>query len=153
MEVIVGDQQEIVAARHPRVSYSRAVCLDCTATVGIGNSDFALSPALGDRLWVLGVRLVNLPPVLDLMSGGLFYVLVGSGPAPTSSQMIAGWERVILSYGGVKPAVRLQGLWCEVYIPMRRFFEGRALRLGLVIENFSDAVVMNGFAIFEISEG
>lgn len=153
MDIIVGDQQAILAARHPRVSYSRGICLDCTATTGIGNSDFALTPSLGNKLWVLGVRLVNLPPVLDLMSGGLFYVLIGSGRQPSASEMIASWERVILSYGGVKPAVRLQGLYCEVYFPMMRFFEGRALRLGLVIENFSDAVVMNGLAILEVSEG
>ncbi|MBA7677845.1 hypothetical protein ES703_86111 [subsurface metagenome] len=151
--VVPRNQQAEMQRLHPKPVYSRVVQLELIVPKGVGNSIYRITPPLGDRLWLLSVKLVTLSHDIDVIIGGFIYITTGFTKDPSENVVATQWDLIIPSTGGMKPGLTYKGIRDQFTWHMMRFYEGTSRRFGVVIENFSDLNQWWAWVSFEISEG
>lgn len=146
------NQQLAMAAAHPKPVYSRIVSCRLVVAFGAG-AKFRVTHALGDRLWLLGVKVWLVPKPIDPTLSTDFKIITGSLKPGNSSEAYK-WENVIPLYGS-SDELRLWAAYDgRDYFEwkMMKFYEGRprmfgiyAIRLGVG----TDVLRVS----FEVSEG
>lgn len=150
---VARDQQAEVRRLHPKPAYSRVVQLELLVPIGVGNSVYRITPALGQKLWLLSVKLVTLSHDIDVMIGGFIYITTGTTRDPSEEVVATKWDLLLPSTGGMKPGLTYKGIRDSYTWQMMRLFEGKPRRFGVVIENFSNLNQWWAWVSFEISEG
>lgn len=151
--VVPRNQQEESRRRNPKPAYSRVINLTLQVPAGIGTEDFAVSPPIGNRIWLLGVRMYVMSLSVDIVCSGFIYIGTGTDKKVTGEKIATQWDPVIRQYGGPKPGFYYSGIRDGFYWSMRKFYEGSGRRFGVVAEGLSQYEVMRVWIAFEISEG
>jgi len=153
MDVVKEDQQIRVGQKFPLPYYSRVVGVRPLAT-GLAESNWDVTPPLGNVVWLLGVDIWFDHSTLD--PGDLYY------------------DQAVVFQSFISPKTALELSQCEVILPttkagigncwvnfdrsahmhfnLRRLFTGGAIRFGLYVTNLEDGILVCQ-AAFEISEG
>lgn len=153
-KVIVGrGQQEEMRRLHPRPAYSRVINLTLQVAAGIGADDYAVSPPIGNRVWLLGVDLVILNMDVDVVCSAFFYISTGTDKKVNGEKIATEWDPVIRNYGGPKPGFYYSGIRDQFHWDMMKFYEGSGRRFGAVAESLTEIKGFRAWVSFEISEG
>jgi len=151
--VVARNQQAEVARRHPKPVYSRVINLTIQVPAGLGEEDFAVSPPIGNRVWLLGVSMYVMNQSVDIVCSGFIYISTGTDKKVTGEMIAVKWDPVIRNYGGPKPGFYYSGIRDRFHWDMMRFYEGTGRRFGIVAQSLSVFEVMRIWCSFEISEG
>jgi len=151
--VVERNQQAEVRRRYPKPAYSRVINLTLQVPAGLGESDFAVSPPVGNRIWLLGVDLFILNMDVDIVCSGFIYISTGTDKRVTEPMIADQWDPVIRNYGGPKPGFYYSGIRDQFHWNMMKFYEGSGRRFGAVAENLTDIKGWRAWVSFEISEG
>lgn len=151
--VVARNQQAEVARLHPKPVYSRVINLTLQIPAGLGQDDFAVSPPIGNRIWLLGVDLVILNRDVDVVCSGFIYISTGTDKRVTAEMIANQWDPIIRNYGGPKPGFYYSGIRDKFHWDMMKFYEGSGRRFGAVAENLTDIKSWRAWVSFEISEG
>lgn len=153
-KIIVGrNQQAEVARLHPKPVYSRVINLTLQIPAGLGEEDYAVSPPVGNRIWLLGVDLIILNMDVDVVCSGFIYISTGTDKRVTAPIIAEKWDPVIRNYGGPKPGFYYSGIRDQFHWDMMKFYEGTGRRFGALAENLTDIKGWRAWISFEISEG
>lgn len=153
-KVVVGRNQQAEMARlHPKPVYSRVINLTLQVPAGLGQDDFAVSPPLGNRIWLLGVDLFIMNMNVDVVVSGFLYISTGIEKKVTASMIATQWDPIIRNYGGPKPGFYYSGIREHFHWDMMKFYEGTGRRFGAVAESLVDITSWRAWVSFEISEG
>jgi len=142
-----------VARLHPKPVYSRVINLTLQIPAGLGQDDFAVSPPIGNRIWLLGVDLIILNRDVDVVCSGFIYISTGTDKRVTAPMIATKWDPIIRNYGGPKPGFYYSGIRDKFHWDMMKFYEGSGRRFGAVAENLTDIKSWRAWVSFEISEG
>lgn len=151
--IVARGQQEAVRREYPKPAYSRVINLTLQIPAGLGQSDFAVSPPIGNRVWLLGVDLIILNMDVDVVCSGFIYISTGTDKRITEPLVAEQWEPVIRNYGGPKPGFYYSGIRDQFHWSMMKFYEGSGRRFGALAENLTDIKGWRAWISFEISEG
>lgn len=151
--VVARNQQAEVARLHPKPVYSRVINLTLQIPAGLGQDDFAVSPPIGNRIWLLGVDLIILNRDVDVVCSGFIYISTGTDKRVTAPMIATKWDPIIRNYGGPKPGFYYSGIRDKFHWDMMKFYEGSGRRFGAVAENLTDIKSWRAWVSFEISEG
>lgn len=151
--IVSRDQQEEMERLHPKPVYSRVINLTLQIPAGAGNDDFAVSPPVGGRIWLLSVKLVTMSQTRANVFGGFIYIATGTDKKVNAPLIATVWQPVIRQYGGPKPAFYYTGFGDSYDWSMMQFFEGAGRRFGAVAENLFAEDSWRAWISFEISEG
>ncbi|MBA7574954.1 hypothetical protein ES708_16770 [subsurface metagenome] len=151
--VVPRDQQEEVRRRYPKPAYSRWLNLTLQVAKGLGEEDFAVTPPIGNKVWLLGVKMWVFVPGIGTCASGFTYIRTGVDPRASAEQVAVQWEPIIRNYGGPKPGF----YWsCEQALfewDMEMLYIGSGRRFGAVSENLSDTQNYRIWVSFKVSEG
>lgn len=151
--VVARNQQEEVRRLHPKPAYSRVINLTVQVPAGAGSDDYAVSPPVGNRIWLLGVRMYVMNISVDIVCSGFIYISTGFDPKVTGEKIAVQWDPIIRNYGGPKPGFYYSGIRDKFHWSMMKFYEGPGRRFGVAAEGLSQYEVMRVWVAFEISEG
>lgn len=151
--IVARNQQAEVARLHPKPVYSRVINLTLQIPAGLGQEDFAVSPPVGNRIWLLGVDLHILNMQVDVVCSGFLYISTGTDKKVNGLTIAQQWDPVIRNYGGPKPGFYYSGIRDHFHWDMMRFYEGSGRRFGAVAESLVDIISWRAWISFEISEG
>lgn len=151
--IVPRGQQEAVRRESPKPAYSRVINLTLQVPAGAGEEDFAVSPPIGNRVWLLGVNLTILNMDIDVVCSGFIYISTGTEKKVTGGVIAEQWDPIIRNYGGPKPGFYYSGIRDKFHWDMMRFYEGSGRRFGAVAENLTDIKGWRAWISFEISEG
>ena len=151
--VVARNQQAEMQRLHPKPVYSRVINLTLQVPAGIGAEDFAVSPPVGNRIWLLGVDLIILNMDVDVVCSGFIYISTGTDKRVTAPMIATQWDPIIRNYGGPKPGFYYSGIRDQFHWNMMKFYEGSGRRFGAVAENLTDIKGWRAWISFEISEG
>lgn len=152
-KIIVGrDQQAEMRRLHPKPAYSRVVSVQLVVFEEWGDT-FVVTPVVGDRVWLLGIRVWCDVKVVNIDRLSFFNIYTGSGN-PQNAQDVLAWVNILPSgaqFSGPTYWQLFDGMsgfeWS-----MMRFFQGSSRRFGIVGSRFGiDYGMLN--VSFEISEG
>lgn len=151
--VVPRDQQVEMRRRHPKPAYSRVINLTLGVPAGAGEEGWAVTPPLGNRLWLLNVKLITMSQTRANVFGGFIYISTGTSKKPDGEDIAVKWEQVIRNYGGPKPGFYYTGFGDTYSWDMMRFFEGSGRKFGAVAQNLFPDDTWRAWISFEISEG
>lgn len=151
--VVPRSQQEWMAREHPKPAYSRVINLTLQIPAGMGEEDFAVSPPVGSRIWLLNVKLITMSQTRANVFGGFIYISTGTDKKVTGAMIAVDWEPVIRNYGGPKPGFYYTGFGDSYGWDMMRFYEGAGRRFGAMAENLFPDDGWRAWISFTISEG
>lgn len=151
--VVARNQQAEMARLHPKPAYSRVINLTLQIPAGLGADDFAVSPPVGNRVWLLGVDLFILTKEIDVVCSGFIYISTGTDKRVTAPMIATQWDPVIRNYGGPKPGFYYSGIRDHFHWDMMQFYEGAGRRFGAMAESLVDVISWRAWISFEISEG
>jgi len=151
--IVARNQQAEVDRLHPKLAYSRVINLTLQIPAGIGQEDFAVSPPVGNRIWLLGVDLHILNMQVDVVCSGFIYISTGTDKKVNGLTIAQQWDPVIRNYGGPKPGFYYSGIRDHFHWDMMRFYEGSGRRFGAMAESLVDIISWRAWISFEISEG
>lgn len=151
--VVERNQQREMERLHPKPAYSRVINLTLQIPAGLGKDDFAVSPPLGNRIWLLGVDLIILNRDVDVVCSGFIYISTGTDKRVTAPMIATKWDPIIRNYGGPKLGFYYSGIRDQFHWNMMKFYEGSGRRFGAVAENLTDIKGWRAWVSFEISEG
>lgn len=151
--VVNRNQQEAVRRAYPKPAYSRVINLTLLVPEGLGAEDFAVSPPIGNRVWLLGVDLLILNWEVDVVSRGFIYISTGTDKKVNGGEIATQWDPVIRNYGGPKPGFYYSGIKDQFHWSMMKFYEGTGRRFGAVAESLTEISKWMVWISFEISEG
>jgi len=151
--VVRRDQQAEVRRLYPKPAYSRVINLTIQVPAGAGTEDFAVSPPVGNRIWLLGVRMYVMNLSVDIVCSGFIYISTGTDKKVTGSMIAMQWDPVIRHYGGPKPGFYYSGVRDKFHWSMMRFYEGTGRKFGVCGQGLSQYETMRIWVAFEISEG
>lgn len=151
--VVPRDQQAEVRRLYPKQAYSRVINLTLQVVAGAGKEDFAVSPPIGNRVWLLGVDLVILNSHVDILCSGFFYIGTGTDQKVDGEKIAVQWDPVIRNYGGPKPGFYYTGIRDHFHWDMMKFYEGSGRRFGAVAENLYATIGFRAWISLEVSEG
>ena len=151
--VVPRNQQLAVAQAHPKPYYSRWINLTLQIQAGVGKEDFAVTPPVGNRVWLLSVKLIFMSQTRANAFGGFVYVSTGTEKEVKAANIAIDWEPVIRQYGGPKPAFYYTGFGDVYDWDMMMFYEGSGRRFGAMAENLSGTETWRLWVGFQISEG
>lgn len=151
--VVRRNQQEEIRRLHPKPAYSRVINLTVQIPAGLGADDSAVSPPIGNRVWLLGVDLFVMSLEVDIVGSGFIYISTGTEQKVTKEFIATKWDPVIRNYGGPKPGFYYSGTRGKFHWDMMRFFEGSGRRFGVLAQNLTDIVGWRAWVSFQISEG
>ncbi|MBA7716633.1 hypothetical protein ES703_125707 [subsurface metagenome] len=150
---VARDQQREMERRHPKPAYSRWVNLTLQVEAGAGQDDFAVTPPLGNRIWLLGVKMYIFVPGVGNCASGFTYIRTSTDPRATAEQVATQWEPVIRNYGGPKPGFYWSCEQAGYEWEMAQFYDGAGRRFGAVAENLSPSQNFRMWVSLKISEG
>lgn len=147
------DQQEDIRRRFPKPAYSRITGFTI-ALPDDGNWRYNYTDVIGDRVWLLNVKVYVLPKAVDVTKAVAFVMLVGSGK-PTNVNDMHAWDRIApcRSEQGAQLVWTIHDGRHEMYFDMMRFFRGRHIRFGIMAWRTAAAGIDGIWAQFTISEG
>ncbi len=153
MAKLLNKEQRIqVGVKNPTSIYSRVVGLNLPVTLGSGVSSYVFTPAMGERLRVLGIDAYfwGYLPLKNI--GGFIYIAAGSG-VPADAEVIAcRWRLLVPTVAGGKPGLYWWGADAHFSWTMNLLLKGQPWRFGVTIENgFGHGWYATFY--FEISEG
>ena len=151
--VVERGQQEAVRRAYPKPAYSRWVNLTLQVAAGLGEEDFAVTPPLGNRIWLLGVKMWVFVPGIGNCASGFTYIRTGTDPRATAGQVATQWEPIIRNYGGPKPGFYWSCEQAEFEWDMEVLYLGTGRRFGAVSESLTEAQSYRIWVSFKISEG
>ncbi len=151
--VVPRNQQAEMQRLHPKPAYSRVVNLTLQVPAGAGNEDLAVTPPIGNRIWLLGVDLFVTNLNVDVVASGFIYISTGTGQKVTGENVATKWELIIPNYGGPKPGLYYSGIRDHFHWDMMRFYEGAGRRFGALAENLTDTIGFRVWVSLQISEG
>jgi hypothetical protein len=151
--VVARNQQEEMRRLHPKPVYSRVINLTLQIPAGMGEGDFAVSPPVGGRIWLLNVKLHTMSQTRANVFGGFIYISTGTDKKVDGSIIAVKWDPVIRNYGGPKPGLYYTGFGDSYSWDMMSFFEGAGRRFGAMAENLFPDETWRAWISFEISEG
>ncbi len=151
--VVARNQQAEVARLHPKPAYSRVINLTLQVPAGIGEEDYAVSPPIGNRVWLLGVDLVILNMDVDVVCSAFVNISTGTDQKVDGEKIATEWDPIIRNYGGPKPGFYYSGIRDKFHWDMMRFYQGSGRRFGAVAESLTDIKGFRVWVSFEISEG
>lgn len=152
-KLLNSSQHILTGVKYPRSRYSRCIGLAAKAAAGVGATDIAYTPALGNWFWILNMHVWWGGSDLNNVCGGNIWIAYGTG-VPTAGIMLAQWTPLVPFYAGTtKPAIQVFGLHDYFWFEMKRRFETESMRLGLHISNGYAARPFWVNVWFEISEG
>jgi len=150
--VVPRNQQLAMAALHPKPYYSRVVSVHLYLDPP-GTDVFVVTPTLGNRIWLLGVRVFADKKPLDSSQLVSFDIVTGMAE-PAGVGDVKKWDRVlpIQNYHyGWEPWRIFDGSHGRVW-SMMKFYEGTERRFGVWgWRDGEDNMRMQ--VSFEISEG
>jgi len=150
--VVPSGLNSLAAAAGPP-SASRVIALELRLAAAAMATDFCYTPTLGNRTWLRSIDVWAYGAELDLVIGGFFYLMFGSGVPVAAGDVAVRWSPIIPLHCGVKPGFG----WYECGPFHRRFtmcklFEFDELRFGVTIEN-GYLRAWAATVAFEFSEG
>lgn len=151
--LVTMPQPITTGVQFPKSVYSRVVNLELHIPAGIGNGDFAFTPALGNNIWLLRVDVWFLRNDTGGQIGGFVYIGAGSAVPAHGGVIAMRWDLIVPNYSGAKPGLWWQGVDGHVGWDMRKLYTGEARRFGVSIENFSATLNWVALVSFVISEG
>lgn len=152
-QIVRRDQQRDMERRHPKPAYSRVINLTLQIPAGAGNEDYAVSPPVGGRIWLLSVSLITMSQLRDNAFGGFIYISTGTDKNAGPEMIATVWQPVIRQYGGPKPAFYYTGFGDSYSWDMMQFYEGDGRRFGAMAQNLFAAETWRAWISFQISEG
>jgi len=153
-KIIVGRNQQAEMARlHPKPAYSRVINLTIQIPAGMGERDYAVSPPVGSRVWLLNVQLHTMSQTRANVFGGFIYISTGTDKKIEAETISMKWEPVIRNYGGPKPGFYYTGFGDSYSWDMMRFYEGAGRRFGAMAQNLFPDDTWRAWISFQISEG
>lgn len=151
--VVARNQQAEMARLHPKPAYSRVINLTVQVPAGIGNAGFAISPPVGNRVWLLSVNLITMSQTRANVFGGFIQITTGTQIKAQEGSPPQLDQPVIRNYGGPKPSFYYTGFGDSYHWDMMMFYEGTGRRFGSLIENLFETETWRAWISFEISEG
>lgn len=151
--VVRRDQQAEHRRRYPKPAYSRWINLTLQVAKGLGEEDLAITPPIGNRVWLLGVKMWVMVPGVGVCGSGFTYIRTGNDPGANASQVVTQWEPVIRNYGGPKPGFYWSCEDAAFDWDMEMLYLGAGRRFGVVAENLSATQNFRIWVSFKISEG
>lgn len=151
--IVARNQQAEMARLHPKPVYSRVINLTLQITPGAGADDFAVSPPVGNRVWLLGMDLFLFSLEVDVVFSGFIYISTGTDKRVTPTMIAAQWDPIVRNYGGPKPGFYFSTLGQHFHWDMMKFYEGSGRRFAAVGENLTDIIGWRAWVSFQISEG
>lgn len=151
--IVARNQQDEVRRLHPKPAYSRVINLTLQIAAGAGNDDFAVSPPIGNRVWLLGVDLTILNMHVDVVCSGFIYISTGTETKVNAERIVSQWDPIVRNYGGPKRGFYFSGIREHYHWNMMKFYEGSGRSFGAVAENLTDVIGWRAWVSFEISEG
>lgn len=151
--VVTRSQQVVTAGIKPRAVYSRVINLTVQVPAGLAQEDFAFTPAIGNRVWLLGVDLFVMTLEVDVVVSGFVYIRSGVGKPQSASEVATKWNPVIQNYGGPKPGFYFSAIQDHYHWNMNKFYEAGAVRFGVMATSLVDIVSWRAWVSFQISEG
>lgn len=151
--VVARNQQREMERLHPKPAYSRVINLTLQVPAGMGEEDFAVSPPIGSRVWLLSVKLITMSQTRANVFGGFIYISTGTDKKVDGGTIALSWEPVIRNYGGPKAAFYYTGFGDSYGWDMMQFYEGAGRRFGAMAENLFPDETWRAWISFEISEG
>lgn len=145
-------QQLVKPAMNPVSTYSRQVLVQLRVPAGVGNTDYAITPPLGDTTWLLGVDLWLSAIGIGVWIGGMIHIKTGTGREPSAGLIVTRWESIMDTSMLLKGAIVWYGDIGHLHFSMKRLYRESGRRFGIVIENLK-ANTINALGAFEISEG
>lgn len=152
-QIVRRNQQWDMERRHPKPAYSRVINLTLQIPAGVGNEDYAVSPPVGGRVWLLSVSLITMSQTRANAFGGFIYISTGTDKNAGPEMIAVQWQPVIRQYGGPKPAFYYTGFGDAYSWDMMQFFEGDGRRFGAVAQNLFATETWRAWISFQISEG
>lgn len=151
--IATGGQQLETGVRFPRGVYSRVVtCVAVVKAPAVQAAGF--TPPLGNRLWLLSVKLWTVnstPAVADWYD---FWILQGQG-TPAGYPEIRRWEDIMPVHWVGSPPLGLREYSNDRVFTwsMNRHFAYEAIRFGVAFNTGGVSPYIECYASFEISEG
>lgn len=151
--VVPRDQQAEMIRLHPKPAYSRVINLTLQVPAGMGASDYAVTPPVGGKVWLMNVTLNTMSQTRANVFGGFIYISTGTDKRVDAELIAVRWEPVIRNYGGPKPGFYYTGFGDSYSWNMMRFFEGSGRRFGAMAANLFPDDHWRAWISFELSEG
>lgn len=148
-----GWQQVQVRRDFPKPAYSRVINLTLQVPAGLGNDDFAVSPGVGNRIWLLSVTLNLMSQTRANVFGGFIYISTGTDKRVDAEKIAVDWDPVIRQYGGPKPAFYYTGFGDSYSWDMMRLYVGSGRKFGAMASNLFASESWRAWISLEISEG
>ena len=152
-EIISSNQRLVTGVLYPRGVYSRVV--SCSDVVTFGNPRGIYTIGVGERVWLLSVKLLWEPYPVDNTSVTYFRVMTGTTTPGDAAQMRANWDNVLPKLG----AGNIDANWYHQYgitemsWRLNQYFEGVGRRFGVWMQTVMPGKGQACQASFEISEG
>jgi len=151
--IVARNQQAEVRRKYPKPAYSRWINLTLQVLKGPGEEDFAITPPIGNRVWLLAVKMYVFVSEIPNCASGFTYIRTGTNKEATAGQVATQWEPVIRNYGGPKPGFYWSCQQGAFDWEMEMLYLGSGRRFGVVAENLSATVGFRLWISFKISEG
>ena len=130
--ILNQSQQMRVAGVYPISAYSRVVAFHLSLPADAAWYH-ATTPVLGQRIWLLRVKIKHCPRVPNTANYTTFEVMTGKVRAPTLAD-IGAWEHVIpnIAEGGPSLTMRMADGCIEWEETMSKFYDGAGRRFGVL---------------------
>ncbi len=152
-KIVSTGQRLVTAAQNPTSVYSRVVSCVANPKPGV-DPDFAYTSALGENVWLLGVKVFFMPVSPPAIAGVDFQIVTGT-TKPVSVAAIYNWEVVLpLLYRGTSGMywAHYHGV-TEMSWVFKKLYTGQGRRFGVWARLAGIATVDMVQASFHISEG
>lgn len=150
--VVPWTQQEISRRRDPKPHYSRIIGMDLAVFEGWGLT-YCLSPRMGDRFWILNIRVWVRAKTCDVTKYTTFMIATGTGKAGTIED-VKKWTDILpkINYQGIPKYWFLYDGMTHMEFKLMRLFTGENRRIALFGTRIAaDADLVQ--AAIEVSEG
>ena len=153
MQVVNRSQQVVTAGLSPKAEYSRVV----SVAVDLDDDDlfrWAVTPKLGNKIWLLKVDVWVFPYVINEGMRVLFEIRQGDGE-PTTENIFNSWENILPLYNEDMKMVewKIYDGQSHRQWTMKRRFIGKSIRFGVKASRSINAGHSKIWVSFEISEG
>lgn len=141
-----------VGVQNPTSVYSRVVLVQLFVDGGVGNSDWAVTPPLGNRVRLLSVAIWLFPTAQGAFIKTTLKIQAGSGQKFTPYIISEQWTPVMDSSMLTKAGLMIYCCELSMRFDMDKLYVGESQRFGM----YSDNLGTTAFTIigaFQISEG
>lgn len=150
--VVARNQQAEMERLHPKPVYSRTIILELMVPAGVAAEDYAATPPLGNRVWLLGIDIWLFAITPGDMIGGTIWLSSGLGKTTDTGEIATKWDPIMDMSMVPKKAIWYRGADNKLSFDMMKFYQKQAIRFGIATQNLT---VNEWWAIcaFKISEG